>query len=139
MAFDITGNIIKDDRKVNFEEKMILEEFDTQMDLCAVIEHLGNQNFGHYICARRNFLMTQPFLSERDHQQPFFKYANWSLVSDESKFILLDCANVSFEQLSNFKGYIFLYQKNVKPISKMNEPDVDKDMMEMIQNTLKVE
>lgn len=85
MAYDIAGNLRKDDRRISFDEKLILEELDSQLDLCAVIEHLGSQNFGHYLCARRNFIMTQPFLSERDHNNSPFRYANWSLVSDESR------------------------------------------------------
>lgn len=89
MTYDNYGRLIKDDRKVHFTESIQFNDFDTQMDLCAVIEHLGNQNFGHYLCARRNFLLLQPFLSERDPEQPTFRYANWSLVSDESNFDLM--------------------------------------------------
>lgn len=86
MTYDQYGRLVKDDRKVHFKESMVLDEFDAQLDLCAVIEHLGTQNHGHYLCARRNFLMLQPFLSERDPEKPSFKYANWSLVSDDRTF-----------------------------------------------------
>ena len=64
---------------------MILEAYDIQFDLCAVVEHLGNHERGHYLCAKRNFIMTQPFMLESEKSESKFHYTNWCLVSDESK------------------------------------------------------
>ena len=83
MAYDNSGYLKKDERRIRFKETLALDDLDVQLDLCSVIEHLGNQNFGHYLCGRRNFIMTKPFLSERDPSDSTFRYANWSLVSDE--------------------------------------------------------
>lgn len=72
----------KDRRKLDFKEH--LQIGNVQLDLCSIIEHLGaSENSGHYLCARRNFIITQPFLSERDLTDQAFCFTNWSLVSDE--------------------------------------------------------
>lgn len=82
------GGLFKDPRKINFGQEMVLKKHDIQYDLCSVIEHLGNHNEGHYLCAKRNFVMVKPFMESADIQETSFKYANWNLISDESSFIL---------------------------------------------------
>ncbi len=82
------GNIRKDHRKVKFGPSMDIEEADVHYDLCAAIEHLGNESKGHYLCAKRNFIVTTPFVEEKDNDMISFKYTNWNLISDESRLCL---------------------------------------------------
>ena len=45
------GYLVKDTRHVLVEESLKVPDTDVEYDLCANIEHLGNEKGGHYICA----------------------------------------------------------------------------------------
>ena len=107
MVPDRAGNIRKDNRKINVAERLELNQPKTQFDLCAVIEHMGGRHSsGHYFCAKRNFLMVQPFVQEKEDNTSTFKYLNWSMISDEQVF------NVHAEDLKSLTGYLFAYQQS---------------------------
>ena len=57
MRPDTHGNIKKDHRSIDFGQDLILKDADVKYDLCAAIEHIGSESMGHYLCAKRNFVV----------------------------------------------------------------------------------
>jgi len=136
MIPDNYGNISKDQRKVNFVPEMLLPEVDIKYNLCAVIEHLGNHARGHYLCAKRNFFLTKPFVEDTEVQtdDPPFKYTNWNLISDEQTM------NIDSMELKGLRGYLFLYQKDQRKLSEITreEREEEEKMKEMVNSKLTV-
>ena len=87
---DPFGSIKKDDRMFHFEEKLFLGDQDNpkrwEYDLTSAIEHVGGPGGGHYFCAKRSWISIKPMIKQRSKGDNLFKFLNWNLISDNSKF-----------------------------------------------------
>ena len=105
-VYDHRGNVGKARGELEFHENLSLAP-DVEYELCSVIEHLGaTHRRGHYICAKRNFIGVDPFLSMSELADgPNYHFTNWTLVSDENSW------NIEFARVQSLSGYILMFQR----------------------------
>lgn len=113
-VYDHRGHVGKAGGEMKFQETLTVAP-GVDYQLCSVIEHLGTTHRrGHYICAKRNFIGLDPFLSSSELRDGGkYHFTNWILVSDENSW------NIEFQRVQQLSGYILMFQRSKQTQSEV--------------------